>query len=102
MLGPQIMRLLREKWKSATGLAEELYAILQDDIPWTHSGPVTLSQKEDSSRSPLTIRSFGDQPAISFVDAKTGAQIGTVKIIGGTLVFDGTAQKTAEKCKSSS
>lgn len=36
------MRLLREKWRSATLLAEELYAMFQDKIPLTHRAPLTI------------------------------------------------------------
>lgn len=99
MLGPQVMRLLREKWKSPWSLAQELYAILNDDIPLTHSGPMTLDQKQDSTEAPMTIRTFGDSPAISFVDARSGAQVGSVSIVDGSLVFDGVAAQTKEKCK---
>jgi len=102
MFGAQVMRLLREKWKSPMALAQELYAILQDDIPLTHSGPMTLAQKTEDSASPLTIRSFGDTPAIQFVDARTGASVGSVSIVGGSLVFTGVATTTKEKCRSSS
>lgn len=54
MFGEQAIRLLRESWGNATLLAEELYAMFQNDIPISHSAPVTFSNF-NSARPALTI-----------------------------------------------
>lgn len=43
MYGEQAMRLLKTKWRSATALAEEIYAIFQDQIPLSTDAPVTIN-----------------------------------------------------------
>jgi len=98
MFGAQVMRLMREKWKSPMALAQEIYAILQSDIPLTHSGPMTLKQREESSQAPLTIRTFGGgTPALRFVNSQ-GVEIGGFTLDNGTMVLTGQARK-AQKCR---
>ncbi len=40
MFGTESMRLLRETWPNPTELAQELYAMFQDDISLTQKGPI--------------------------------------------------------------
>lgn len=97
MFGSQVMRLLREKWKTPTELAQELFAVFQDGVPLTHSGGLTLRQKNGSSEAPLTIKTFGDVPAIQFVNRGTGADVGDFTLDNGVMRFNGQARK-AQKC----
>lgn len=54
----QAMRLLRQKWKNPTQLAEELYAILSsEDLPMETTGPVTID-KGATDEPGLTMRGF--------------------------------------------
>ncbi len=45
ILREQSIRLLRTKWKEAQSLAEEVYAILNSDTPFTIDGPVTINNQ---------------------------------------------------------
>lgn len=99
MFGAETMRLLREKWKSSWGLAQEMYAILQDDVPFEHSGPMTLTQKEGSTQPPLTIRTFGDGvPALRFVSNNNGVVVGAFTLDNGVMELSGSARKS-ELCR---
>ncbi len=42
MFGEQAVRLLRKNWPDANQLAQELYAMFQNDIPLTMTAPLTL------------------------------------------------------------
>lgn len=53
----QVLRLLREDWDSPKELAEELYAILNADIPLTLDGPITINN--NSSEPAVTIQQSG-------------------------------------------
>lgn len=59
LFGNQILRLLREKWPNATMLAEELFAILQGNIPLTQDAPITITT-EGEDEAPLILRPGGD------------------------------------------
>jgi hypothetical protein len=85
--GTQAVRLLRESWDGliradakgnirpvgATSLAEELFAMLDDSIPQTQTGPVTLNP--DPGATALTINNPAPGDGI--------------KINGGDLTFSG-------------
>jgi hypothetical protein len=53
----QSIRLLREDWTGASELAEEIYAILNNDEPLEIDGPVTINNT--TGRPPLTINQYG-------------------------------------------
>jgi len=78
MFGTQAIRLMRESWKGAQELAEELFAMFQGDIPLEHNAPITITSNTDEA--PLTLRAFGDLGTVI-----------TISRIGdsGTIVFDG-------------
>ena len=65
LFGAEVVRLLRESWPNATLLAEELYAILQGDIPITQQAPTDLTNPGD--QSPLTITTNPQGDGIQFV-----------------------------------
>lgn len=67
MFGDQSSRLLRERWKNASLLAEELYAMLNDNIPLTQRAPLTIQLPEGDTRAPLTIKNWGDGPMVKFL-----------------------------------
>jgi hypothetical protein len=58
IFGNQALRLLREKWSSPNELAEELYAILNSNVPMTLTGPVTINNSSPTKPA-LTVRNFG-------------------------------------------
>lgn len=60
----QASRLLREKWANPSLLAEELYAMFTSDEPVTIDSPLTVTAPEGSQSPPLTLRNFGDDPAM--------------------------------------
>jgi hypothetical protein len=64
-------------------LAQELYAMFQQDVPLEHSGPITLN-----SENPLTIKrpDFSDGPALTF---KRGDETWGFRFDGGKLVLYG-------------
>lgn len=78
MFGQQAMRLLREKWSSINMLAEEIFSIFQDDIPLSHSAPVTITVNSDEA--PLTVRQFGNGPFMKFTGR--GGQINLISADG--------------------
>jgi hypothetical protein len=65
MLGKEAARIVRTEWYSVQALAEELYAIFRDDLPLTHSGPITLTPEpgttainivtSDDTTPPITV-----------------------------------------------
>lgn len=67
MFGNMAIRLLRENWKNATLLAEELYAMMKGTIPLEHNAPVKLNGN-DNPDAPLKITrpSQTANPAIDF------------------------------------
>src|SRR5262245_5417038 len=78
LFGTQAIRLLRDSWKRTKDLAEELYAMFQDDIPLEHNAPITITTRNSSP--PLTIRNFGDGDfSIKIIkeDGTPGGGIGT-------------------------
>lgn len=92
MLGNAIMRLLREKWKTAYSLAEELYAILQDDVPLEHSGPITIGNTDGSAPLNIRVPQFSDIPAVNFVRGD-GTSVGSIYLDSdsGEMTFGGTS-----------
>lgn len=61
MFKTEAIRLLRNTWKSATMLAQELYAILcNDDLPLEHAGPITLKKGGEWPAFEITGRDSGD------------------------------------------
>lgn len=65
IFGKQGERVIRTQWKSVQDLAEELYAIFQQDLPITASS-VTIQQPQGATTPPLQINtpSGGDGPII--------------------------------------
>ncbi|HUR53511.1 MAG TPA: hypothetical protein VMZ71_05250 [Gemmataceae bacterium] len=43
MLGKAAVRFIRTQWRSVQDFAEECYALFSDDLPLSHSGPITLT-----------------------------------------------------------
>lgn len=60
----QASRLLREKWANPSMLAEELYAMFTGDEPINIDSPVTITAGPNSTVPPLTVRNYGDDPAM--------------------------------------
>jgi len=61
LLKDEAIRLLREKWPNASMLAEELFAILNSDLPTGIDGPLTIDNQSPDQPA-LIIRQFGDSP----------------------------------------
>jgi hypothetical protein len=99
MFGAQSMRLLRTRWKNATVLAEELFAMLQDDIPLTHKAPLTLQMPDGSFAPALTIRNSNwndpsnNTPLIKFED-NAGNSTGGLDKFGDLVNPDGSKKTT--------
>lgn len=75
MFGSQALRMLRETWRSATELAEELYAIFANDkLPLEHSGPITLD-KPDGTQAPITLRGFKSGDTVLTINRTPDAPI---------------------------
>lgn len=56
LFGPETERLIRTKWKGVQSFAEEVWSLLQGDLPITQNAPVTITQTNPNDpRSPLTI-----------------------------------------------
>lgn len=71
----QKIRLMRTKWPNAQTLAEELYAMLNDDIPVSTNAPMTINNPTPAA--PLTInQTSGDLPSIVF--KKNGQPAGSL------------------------
>ncbi len=87
MFGTQAMRLRRTDWKNATLLAEELYAMFQEDIPLTHSGGLELKAKGDDAPLTLTRGEFSDGPVLTFNNG--GGDTGGFAWDGADLVISG-------------
>jgi hypothetical protein len=123
IFGNQSLRLLRETWKTTNLLAEELYAILNSDGPFTIDGQVIINLPPGHP-GPGIIINMGDSPGTSVVihrpdgdtdleddddggggggggggGSATGVAIGTVQSgSGSTYIFElqggGTATAT--------
>ncbi len=88
MFGNQAVRLIRENWggviepdvngnlveRGATRLAEELYAMFDDNIPLTQNAPLTLNKQNP------------DAPGLTINNTVGG---NTLTTNGGTTTFDG-------------
>lgn len=86
MFGKQATRLLRERWKNATLLAEELFALFQDDIPLSHDAPVTINNH--TAGPALTLRNGTPLPGVTVGTGADGAPL--IKLgdfNGGDLLF---------------
>lgn len=104
MFGRQAIRLLREAWggvlapdaqgalreKGAKQLAEELYAMFDDDIPLTHDGPITINK--GSNAAPLTINNTVGGPSMVVqggVDASGDFTVdGAFTVAGGPVTIN--------------
>lgn len=91
-LRDEALRLLREKWQNPTLLAEELYTILNSDLPLNIDGPVTINNPPGSTEPGLTINQEGGGDIAFQINKNNGD--GTQSIVqlsytGDTLVFDG-------------
>lgn len=102
MFGTQAMRLLRTKWKQATGLAQELFAMFQNDIPLEHNAPITI--RYDGTDAPLNLdRGFSDGAVINFTggsgDTPAGIRFdgGSMVIYGPNLTFEGVPEEEEEE-----
>jgi hypothetical protein len=86
MFGIGVMRLMRESWTSAKELAEELFALLQSDIPLSHDAPLTLTNRNQPGQPALTVRDFSDGGLVQFVGSD-GTPTGGLFIEGGELIL---------------
>lgn len=78
MFSSQIIRVLRDRWRNATELSQELYALFASDrIPLDHKGPLTLTN-EAGTQAPLTLKQFGDGPFIKF-EGPNGEELGAIE-----------------------
>lgn len=75
MFGKEAPRLLRKLWPNAQQLAEELYAMFQDDIPLSQNAPVTFSA--NGKLPPLRLQQYGDGPLLS-LDGPGGTPLGSL------------------------
>lgn len=65
MLGKAAVRFIRTQWRSVQDFAEECYALFNDKLPLTHSGPITLTPEpgttainiitSDDDTDPITV-----------------------------------------------
>jgi hypothetical protein len=99
LFAKQSIRLLRERWNDATELAEEIYAILNNDEPLQIDGPVTINN--NTSGPGITINNGGPgntggiqinrqpDPGINFPDLPpvppTTAPVVTIIYNGGNV-----------------
>jgi hypothetical protein len=60
----QAIRLLRDDWPSTKMLAEEVYAILSQELEYETSGGLTLDGQGSGGGRPLTFRDFSDGDTI--------------------------------------
>jgi hypothetical protein len=74
IFGNQVIRLLREKWPTATGLAEELYALLQSDTPIEVTSPLDVKQQNPNV------------PAMTITNSVGGSSF---QVNGGSVDFSG-------------
>jgi len=90
MFGNEAVRLLREQWPNPTMLAQELYAMFEDDVPLEHNAPITLTNP--GTEAPLIINVAPGQPAVQFqVD---GVPDGSITIGGDGPTFGGRQRTT--------
>ncbi len=84
MLGKAAVRFIRTKWRSVQDFAEECYALFNDKLPLSHSGPITLTPEPGTTA--ITIITDGDDtvPPITV----NGLPIGTSGGGGGTDLSD--------------
>jgi hypothetical protein len=78
MFGEQAVRLLRKDWPDATQLAQELYAMFQDDIPLTQTGPLTLSPRRGVPA--LTIKTPDPMQPLILVTTPDGEPLGGINL----------------------
>jgi hypothetical protein len=83
MFHREAVRLLRDGWSSTKALAEELYAILQKQIPLFHEAPVTITTEGDEA--PLVLRNFGEDGPIMVVKGPGNTDVGGLYIRDGKL-----------------
>lgn len=68
MFGEQALRLLRTKWRNATSLAQEIYAIISNPkIPLYTEGPIII-QRGASGETPLQFRGFSEGEPVIEID----------------------------------
>lgn len=72
----QKQRLLRDQWPSAQMLAEELYAMFQDDIPLKQKAPLTL--QPSNGQPGLTIDQLGNDTGPVITVKRNGTPVGTI------------------------
>lgn len=64
MLGKAAVRFIRTQWRSLQDFAEECYAIFNDKLPLSHSGPITLTPEPGTTAINI-ITSDDDTPPIT-------------------------------------
>lgn len=86
MFGSQAVRLLSQKWKTATLLAEELFTMFQDDIPLSQNAPVTIhSDAPGVPALTISTNGNGDTPVLRIIGP--GGQDGTISVGDGGITF---------------
>lgn len=60
-----VVRLMREKWKDANELAEEITAIFNSEEPMTFDGPITINNNTDGPAITINNGSTGDTISIN-------------------------------------
>lgn len=93
MFSTQALRLLRERWRDPTDLAEELYAILSSvNLPLSHGGPITIDAGAGGQPA-ITLRGFDDNGVAIRIERSNGVflDIGPSYLdLGGGEVRNGT------------
>lgn len=86
LFGPETERLIRTKWKGVQSFAEEVWSLLQGDLPITQNAPVTITQTNPNDpRSPLTIDLPADAsgPGITITRGSDTITLGNFSPSGG-------------------
>jgi hypothetical protein len=87
-LADQAVRLLKAKWRNATQLAEELYAIFTGEQAVASNAPVAIDNPTPAAPW-LTFRNYTPGQSLMQVTGKNGQPIGTFSVKDGDFVFTG-------------
>lgn len=83
----QRQRLMREENWTATGLAQEIWAMMQPDVPNNTQAPVNVALPQGSTAAPFQVAGFSDGETIFNITKGNGQKYGDISIVGGQFMF---------------